>query len=103
MKNKFTSCLVAAAVACAAGVQWTRFTGTVKAINLKTASVTLQLKGGDLVTVPVDYQVKIKEKGDIFRELKDLQLDDKVTLTLVPSEQSKEESFGEMNQDGKSK
>ena len=72
-------------------VEWVRFTGTVKAINMKVSSVTIQNRDGDLVMVPIDYQVKIMDKGGDLRSLKDLQLDQKVTLLRVPSEPAPEE------------
>jgi hypothetical protein len=78
--------LLAAVVACTPCIEWTRFSGIVKAVNLKSSTVTIQLKGGDLVTIPVDYQVRLHEKRDELRGLKDLVLDEKVTLLRVPSD-----------------
>jgi hypothetical protein len=76
--------LLAAAVACTPCIDWTRFSGIVKAVNLKSSTVTIQLKGGDLVTIPVDFQVSLQEKHDELRALKDLKLDETVTLLRVP-------------------
>ena len=78
--------LLGAVITCAACIDWTRFVGTVKAVNLKSSTVTIQLKGGDLVTIPVDYQVKLQEKDGELRGLKNLVLDEKVTLLRVPAE-----------------
>jgi hypothetical protein len=75
-------------------VEWTRLTGVVKAINLRDSTVTLQNRDGDLLTVPVDYQVKIMEKHDEMRDLKHLNLDEKVTLTRIVADKPKEESDG---------
>lgn len=83
--------LVAATCAC---VEWTRFTGNVKAINLKASTVTIQIKGGDLVTIPVDYQVKVTEGKGELRSLKDLQLDEKVTLLRVPADKPQDDTEG---------
>jgi hypothetical protein len=75
-------------------VEWARFKGTVKEVNLKERTVKLQNKDGDLFTVPVDFQVKIVDKKNVLRELKDLELDDPVTLIKVISEKPKEDSEG---------
>jgi hypothetical protein len=64
-------------------LDWTRLTGSVKAINLKNGTVTIQNRDGDLLTIPVDYQVKIVERHGEIRELKTLALDEKVTLLRV--------------------
>ena len=87
-------------VACTACVSWTRLTGRVKGINLKDSTVTIQNKDGDLLTVPVDYQVKLIEKHDEARDLKHLDLDEKITLINTPSDKPpavKDETFSEMN------
>lgn len=74
--------VVAAACLC---VEWTRLAGKVKAINLRDSTVTIQNRDGDLLTVPVDYQVKIIEKHGELRDLKHLALDERITLTRVVS------------------
>jgi len=89
MKRIFV--LLAVAALC---VDWVRFTGKVKAINLKTSTLTIQNADGDLLTVPIDYQVKIADKGGDLRGLKDLQLNQKVTLTRTLSEAPVEETEG---------
>ena len=81
-------------IAVALCVEWTRFSGTVKAVNLKASTVTLQDKNGDLFTIPVDYQVNIVEKSGDIRALKDVHLDEKVTLTRIQFEQPKEDTEG---------
>jgi hypothetical protein len=86
--------LLAVAAACAQCVEWTRFSGTVKVINLKNNTLTLQEKNGDLLYVPIDYQIKILEKGDELRALKDLKLDDKVTLIKVQADAPAEDTAG---------
>lgn len=93
-KAKCLTILVVAACVC---VEWTRFTGTVKSVDLKKSTVTIQIKGGDILTIPVDYQVKIIEKHDESRDLKHLELDEKITLINTPSDQPKQESFEDMN------
>jgi hypothetical protein len=75
-----------AVAACLPCVEWTRLSGTVKGINLRSSTLTIQNRDGDLLTVPVDYQVKIVEKHGEIRDLKALALDEKVTLLRVPAE-----------------
>ncbi len=77
--------IVAAAVVCASCVSWTRLAGRVKGINLKESTVTIQNKDGDLLTVPIDYQVKITEGHGETRDLKHLELDEKIVLLNTPS------------------
>lgn len=74
--------LVLLATACLC-IEWTRIAGTVKVINLRDSTVTLQNRDGDLLTVPVDYQVKITEKHGELRDLKHLALDERITLTRI--------------------
>ncbi len=78
--------LFVAAAVCAACVDWTRFTGTVKVINLQTSTVTIQTKSGDYVRVPVDYQIKMFGKKEEVLELKNLHLDEEITLLRVPAD-----------------
>jgi hypothetical protein len=88
------------ATVCAACLQWTRLTGKVKGVNLKDSSVTIQNRDGDLLTVPVDWQVNIVEKktGLVHGgSVKDLKLDENITLINTPSEKPKEETFTDMN------
>lgn len=89
--------ILAVAIVCSTCIDWTRLAGTVKAINLKDSTVTIQNKDGDLVTIPVDYQVKITEKHGELRSLSNLQLDEKVTLIRIQSLPIKEETMEEMN------
>lgn len=84
-------------VICVACIDWTRLAGTVKAINLKDSSVTIQNRDGDLVTIPVDYQVKITEKHGEIRNLANLKLDEKITLIRIQSLPVKDETLEEMN------
>lgn len=86
-----------AAIVCTACIDWTRLAGTVKAINLKDSSVTIQNRDGDLLTVPIDYQIKITEKHDELRSLANLHLDEKVTLIRIQSLPVKDETMDEMN------
>ena len=73
-------------------VEWTRFKGTVKAINLKASTITIQNSDGDVFTVPIDYQVLITDtKRKAPHVLKDIQLNDKVTLIKVISDKPKED------------
>lgn len=90
--NKWTQVLLAAALACTPGVEWTRFQGTVKNVNLKSQTLTL-LHDGDFYTIPIDYQVKIIQKSAVKR-LQDIALDDKVTLIKTPSEPQVEDNSG---------
>jgi len=90
--------LLAAAVICSPCIDWTRFSGTVKAVNLKDSTVTIQNKDGDLITIPIDYQTKITERRGELKGLAALELDEKVTLIRRPSvEPPKTETFDEMN------
>jgi len=90
--------LILSLLFCAVCVDWTRFRGTVKAINQKDSTVTILNKDGDLIVIPVDYQVKIEEKHGEQRGLLNLQLDEKVTLIRTPrADVPKTESFEEMN------
>ena len=82
------------AAACAACVEWTRITGRVKAVNLREQTVTVQNREKDLLTVPIDYQVTILDKGGEIRQLKSLSLDEKVTLTRVPAEKPRPDDEG---------
>ncbi len=75
-------------------VEWTRFKGTVKAVNLKSPSITLQNSDGDLFTVPIDYQVKIIDKKNVLHVIKDVEIDDKITLLRVISEKPVEDTEG---------
>lgn len=76
--SAFAILMIVAMMLC---VDWTRFKGTVKAVNLKDNTVTILNRDGDLLTIPVDYQVTILDKSGDTRALKDLQLDQKITLT----------------------
>lgn len=79
---------------CVACVDWTRLTGRVKGINLRETALTIQNRDGDLLTVPIDYQVKIVESHGEIRDLKHIELDEKVTLTRIPAEKPKEDTEG---------
>jgi hypothetical protein len=81
-------------VACAVCVEWTRLSGTVKGIDLQHSTVTIQDRDGYLLTVPVDYQVKIMEKHDEMRDLKHLVLDEKIMLTRMLMEKPVEDTTG---------
>lgn len=91
--NKWPVVLLAAALTCAPAVEWTRFQGTVKSINLKTQALTLADKSGDLFTVPIDYQVKIIQKNAVKR-LQDIALDDRVTLIKTPADPAFDDTTG---------
>lgn len=88
---------IIAAIVCTACIDWTRLAGQVKAINLKDSTVTIQNRDGDLLTVPVDYQIKITEKHGELKSLTSLQLDEKITLIRIQSLPIKDESMEEMN------
>lgn len=75
-------------------VEWTRLTGVVKTVNLRDSTVTIQNRDGDLLTVPVDYQVKVNTKHEELRALKDLVLDEKIVLIRVVSEKPKDDTEG---------
>ena len=64
-------------------VLWSRFKGTVKAINGKTSTVTIQNGEGDLITVKVDNDV-ILGRGKEEIKLSDVKIDDKLILIFVP-------------------
>ena len=69
--------------ALATDVQWSRFRGTVKSINGKTSSLTIQNKEGDLFTIKVDEDVEIVS-GKEVKKLRDIAIDDKVVLVYMP-------------------
>lgn len=81
-------------VAACVCLQWTRLTGVVKGINLKDSTLTIQNRDGDLLIVPIDYQVNIIEKHEEMRDLKHLVLDEKVTLVCTPADKPKEDTEG---------
>jgi hypothetical protein len=87
-----TALLVAAA--CVPCLEWTRLTGTVKIVNLRDSTVTIQNRDGDLLTVPIDYQIKMVEKHGETRELKGLSLDEKITLIRVQAARPVEDNEG---------
>lgn len=89
--------LVIGVVVCAACIDWTRLSGTVKTINLKDGTVTIQNRDKDLLTIPIDYQVKITEKHGELRTLQNLQLDENITLIRIQSAPIKDDTFEEMN------
>lgn len=91
--NKWPVILIAAALTCAPGVEWTRFQGTVKGVNLKSQTLTLLDKSGYFITIPIDYQVKIVQK-DAVKRLQDIALDDKVTLIKTPADPQIEDNSG---------
>lgn len=67
----------------AADVAWSRFRGTIKAVNHKTGVVTLQNKDGDVFNIKVDADVTVVV-GKEERAFKDVRIDDKVTLLYAP-------------------
>ena len=81
-------------IAGASEVEWTRFIGRVKAINLKAQTVTIQDRDGNLYTIPVDYQVKMLNKEHELLTLKNLDIDQKITLIRVPAEAPRDDSEG---------
>jgi len=90
---KIKSILVAAVV-CTACLEWTRLSGTVKSVDQTQSTITIQNKEGDLLTVPIDYQVTIMEKHDELRSMKTVRLDEKVVLTRIRSDKPKEDYEG---------
>jgi len=75
--------LLIGSTAALADVQWTRLSGKVKGINGRTSQITIQNKEDDLLTVKVDSDVTIiRDKAQIA--LKDISIDDKVTLMYLP-------------------
>jgi Cu/Ag efflux protein CusF len=90
---------VAVAAVCAQEVQWTRFRGVVKGLDLKANRVTIQNGERDLVTIQVTDDVKVQRGKDDVK-LGDIRLDDKVVLVHIPTDkpkEPKEETFEEMN------
>jgi small-conductance mechanosensitive channel len=86
--------ILLAAVVCLPCVDWTRLSGTVKAINLKASTITIQNRDGDLLTIPVNFEVSITEKHDERRTLKTVRLDEKITLLRVPADAPAEDTSG---------
>jgi Cu/Ag efflux protein CusF len=70
----------------ASDVQWTRFRGTVKALDLDKGRVTIQDESGDLLGIPVDANVRIFEGKDQV-SIDKLQLDAKIQLQYIPVNQ----------------
>ncbi len=91
MSNQWVA--LTAVIAC---LQWTRISGTVKSVDLKESTVTIENREGDLLVVPIDFQVRIKEKKSdlVGLGLKDLSLDDKITLTRISADKPKDETEG---------
>lgn len=87
-----------------ADVQWTRLKGIVRSMDHKAQKVTIQNADGDLFTVTVTPDVHISDgKTDAQLMLKDIHLDEKVTLISIPEPDKpivKEETFEEMNASG---
>lgn len=81
-------------ILCTVCLEWTRLAGTVKGINLKESTVTIQNHDGDLLTIPVDYQVFIVDKHRDPLELKKLALDEQITLIRTPQEKPSDEMPG---------
>lgn len=84
--SRLTLILLTLSLNAFADVEWTRFKGTVKAVNLKAHTLTIQNTDGDLFTIPIDYQVTIVDRKNVMRDLKDVQFDTKVVLLRVISE-----------------
>jgi hypothetical protein len=66
-----------------ATVQWSRFKGTVKSVNGKTSTVTIQNREGDLLTVAITEDVQIFV-GKEVKQLREVSIDEKVTLVYSP-------------------
>jgi hypothetical protein len=82
----------------AADVQWSRLRGTVKSLDYKTQRITIQNHEGDLLSVLITPDVHIIGKEAAEVPLKDVHLDDKVILTLIPeADKPKDETFEQMN------
>jgi hypothetical protein len=86
--------LLAVVLATCTCVDWVRIAGTVKAVNLKAQAVVVENKDGDLFTIPVDFQVKLTDKGGEPKFLKDLQLNEKVILTKTVADLPKDDTEG---------
>ncbi len=92
---KLTAFTLAAAIACSPCVEWTRLAGKVKAINLRDSTVTIQDHDGDLMTVPIDYQVVImRNKNELMKNARYLALDDKIILIRTPQEKPADDTNG---------
>ena len=88
--NKITKALIAimmmAATAFASDVSWTRFKGKVKMLDLDKNRVTIQNESSDLITIPIDGNVRLfigKEQVALDK----LKFDDKVMLQYIPINQ----------------
>ncbi len=86
--------IVLAAAVCIPCVEWTRLSGTIKGINLKASTLTIQNRDGDLLTIPIDFQITITEKHDELRSIRTVHLDEKVTLLRVPAEPPVDDTSG---------
>lgn len=75
--------LMFASAAFGSEISWSRFKGTVKAIDYKASTLTIQNSEGDLVGIKVNGDVTIRQgKDDV--PLSKVQIDDKVTLFFAP-------------------
>ena len=79
----FMLLLFLVAMANASDVNWTRFTGKVKSIDLKSSKITIQNAEGDLITVKFDDDVMLYQ-GKTSKVLSDIGMDEKVTLVYMP-------------------
>ena len=72
-------------------VVWTRFRGVVKGLDYRQQFVTLQMKDGDIIGVHVTSDITILDGKD-EKALKDVRLDDKITLENTPKAQAYEDT-----------
>jgi hypothetical protein len=98
MLRLFLLLVVSASVAQAACIEWTRLRGTVKRLDFQRKMVVIENRDQDVLTVPVDEDVRFLTRKNDAVEFKDVQLDQRVTLIRIPNEpKPKEETFDEMN------
>ena len=64
-------------------VEWSRLKGTIRQVNYKTSTISIQDESGDLFKLKIDGDVTI-QMGKQDKALKDVKLDDKVTLIYSP-------------------
>lgn len=68
----------------ASEIQWTRFIGTIKAVNSKSQMLTIEDQQGDLLSLHIDADVDVLKGKDPVGKFIDLKLGDKITLLYNP-------------------
>lgn len=92
--QRWLKLVTAIVVVCTPCIDWTRMKGTVTGINMHAYTMTLRDHDGNIFTVPIDYQVQIIDSKNVAHVLKDVRLDDKVTLIHILTDKPPEDTEG---------